>query len=263
MVQKKRVAVYIKSQGPNPQAIKDGLRWLDSVCTITNKCNGLLAFLGKEQSQRVMSEVLGEHEAKTLAKNGSIKLPNSAVELSLMTLRDKPYNWNGPVLVVYPSKELLDMIDSLFDVTHVLVIPWTLEEMQYWINTWGAYELGTQPTKSKKELVSNPVVEEALISLTARVNVSTGISHPLDRASAIDLFRRLKATGEHFDPEEVRAWLVAEGNWKPKYADEVAEVARGVIEGKRFRETRSRWKEDIVEIWREEAKKKKAKPGTP
>ena len=262
-MKKKRVSVYVKSQGPNPQAIEDGLRWLDSICVSTQKCSALIAFLGKLQSQRVMSEVIGEDFAKALARNERFKLPHSSVELSLMTERERLYSWDGPVLAVYPSKKLMDNIDSLFGVTHVLVIPWTLEEIQYWIDTWGANELGTKPTKSKKKHVSNPVVEEALISLTARVNVSTGLSHPLDKASAIDLFRRLKAKGEHFDPEEVRAWLVAEGNWKPKDADDVAEVARGVIDGKRFRYTRSRWKNDIVEVWREEAEKKKTKSGTP
>lgn len=255
--------MYIKSQGPNPQAIEDGLRWLDSICTSTQKCNGLVAFLGKAQSERVMSEVIGERLAKALTRNEKVKLSNSSVELSLLTEREEHFKWEGPVLAVYPSKNLLDKIDSLFGVTHVLVIPWTLDEIQYWINTWSAYELGTQPPKSKRKFISNPVVEEALVSLTATVNVSTGLIHPLDKASAIDLFRRLKAAGEYFDPEEVRAWLVAEGSWKPKYADDVAKVARGVIEGKRFRGTRSRWKEDIVEIWREEAKKKKAELGTP
>ncbi len=263
MQKKNRVAVYINSQGPNPQVIEEGLRWLDSICASTQKCDGLLAFLGKSQSERVMSQVIGEHLAKALAKNQKVKLPNSPVELSLMTERERLYTWDSPVLVVYPSKKLLDKVDSLFGVTHVLVIPWTLEEIQYWIDTWGAYELGTQPTKSKRRLVSNPVVEEALRSLTVGVNVSTGIGHPLDKASTIDLFRRLKAASEHFDPEEVRAWLVAEGNWKPKYADDVAEVARGVIEGKRFRGTRSRWRKDIVKVWRKEAKKKKTKLGTP
>lgn len=201
MQKKKRSVLYIKSEGPNPQAIKDGLRWLDSICTSTQKCDGLLAFLVKSQSIDVMSEVIGETLAKALAKSGKIKLPGLSVRLSLMTEREKFYRWDGPVLAVYPSKELIDKIDTLFDVTHVLVIPWTLQEIQYWISTWDAHELGTQPTGRTKKLVSNPVVEEALISLTAAVNKATGLSHPLDKASAIDLFRRLRAAGEHFDPE--------------------------------------------------------------
>jgi uncharacterized protein (DUF2267 family) len=263
MSQKKtRVAVYIRSEGPNPRAIKDGLSWLDSVCKSTGKHSALLAFLGKEQSQDVMSEVVGKDLAKALAKSGHLKLPNSAAALSLMTERDRPFSCDGPALVVYPNKKLLDVVDSLFGVTHVLVIPWTLKEIQYWIDTWNAYELGTQPAKPTKRLVSNPVVEEALKDLTATVNVSTGLSHPLDRASAIDLFRKLKAAGEHFDPEEVRAWLVAEGNWNPEDADDVANVAKGIIEGKRFKETRSRWRNDIVNIWKEEAGKGKTESAT-
>lgn len=263
MRKKNRVSVYIKSQGPNIQAIKKGLSWLISICNSTQKCNALLAFLGKSQFRRVMSEVIDERVVKALAKGERIKLPNSPVELSLLTERQRFYSWDGPVLAIYPTKKLLDKIDGLFGVTHILVVPWYLEEIQFWIDTWSAHELGSPPPKAKKRLVSNPVVEEALRSLTARVNVSTGLSHPLDKASAIDLFKRLKAEGEYFDPNEVRAWLVAEGNWKPEHADEVAKVAKGIIEGKRLKGARRRWRKDIVKYWREEAESKKIKQQTP
>ncbi len=201
----------------------------------------------------IIPKVIGTKFANALAKGHKVKLPNSSGELSLLTESQTIYECNGPILAIYPTKKLLDKIDGLFDVTHVLVIPWIFEDIKQWVETWSAHELGSEAPEPTRIAKLNPVVIEALKTLTSTVNLSTGIHHPSDKAAAIDLFQRLKNSREDFGPSKVRMWLVSEGNWDPTLADDVMKVAQAVYEGRRVRGGKPIWAEDIIEQWRKRA----------
>ena len=232
------------------------MSWLISTCASTSqRIDALLAVpLKKYVIDGVIPEVIGGKVTSVLAKGQKVKLSNSLGELSLLTERQNIYSWNGPVLAIYPDKKLLDKIDGLVGVTHVLVIPWISQDVNVWINTWSAYELGSTVPKSPKKLISNPVVIQALKTLTSTVNLSTGIGHPSDKAATIDLFQHLSAAGESFDPKEVRAWLVSEGHWRPEDADKVKGIAEAVLSGRKLRGGTPFWRADIVAQWRERAR---------
>lgn len=202
---------YIRSEGPKSEAIKRGIGWLFELGHKENKKAALLAVPVLDNLSGAIEEVLGEKAIKALKQGNGINL-DSVVTISLVTERKDVFNHQGPVLAVYPNKKLLDKIDNIRGVTDVLVIPWSLQEVQYWIDTWQATELGSSGTSPSSASFSDPVVEEALKSLTSRVNLSTGIGHPMDKAAAVDLFRKLKAAKIFYDPSEnqgmaCKAWL--------------------------------------------------------
>ena len=107
-----------------------------------------------------------------------------------------------------------------------------------------------------KDIVNNKVVLMALKTFAASANRSTGISHPSDKRAAIEIFTVLKKNGEQYDPDEVKSWLILKANWKPEFAEDVAKIARGILEGKRFTSIQKgqMFIENIIETWREEAK---------
>lgn len=107
-------------------------------------------------------------------------------------------------------------------------------------------------TSSEAPLVKNKVVEQALRSLMEAINEETGIDHPLDRNRTIQTFIILKEGGETFSPEEVEAWLMVERGWTATDAQEVAEIAQKILEGRKLR-TQAAWREDILEFWRKVA----------
>lgn len=252
----RRSSLYIKSNGPNKSVIAKGFAWLLELGNNdVNKRSALLAVPVKSNLRGVISSVIGGAVVKRLEKGEKVTI-NSTVQVSLLTERETIYSWDGPILAIYPTKKLLDKIDGLPGATDVLVIPWTLKEVQYWIDTWSAIELGGAPQINISKPFSNPVVETALESLTHRVNLSTGITHPSDRSAAIELFKILRDAGIPYDPNEVRAWLVAQGGWNPKHADDVKKIAIDILARKRLKDGRGSWNEKILDIWKEDAKKK-------
>lgn len=106
------------------------------------------------------------------------------------------------------------------------------------------------------DIVSNKVVLMALKSFARGANRSSGISHQSDKRTAIETFTILKNNNEHYDPREVETWLIERANWEPEFAEDVAEIARGILEGRRFtsRQRGPMYNENILEVWREEAR---------
>lgn len=254
-----RSSIYIHFQpGEYHQTIIKGVAWLIQLAkSDASKSSALLAVPVHSTLRGDISSVIGDKAVTSFNKGNTVML-NNLVKVSLLTERTVQYSWNGPVLAIYPTKRLLDKIDSLTGVTDVLVIPWTIQEVQYWIDTWVATELSAAPQVATKKPFSNPIVEAALEVLTERVNLSTGSLHPLDRTAAVDLFRILRDNGIPYDPKEVRAWLVSQGGWRPSDADDVKKVAEAILARKALRGQRRAWSDNILEILEQRAKKRQA-----
>lgn len=243
-----RKSYFIRLNGPNEEAAKKAFRWL------IQKKKVFLAVMGYGNLKGVISNIVGQQFVKCLKKDG--KALRLGTEVTLVTERKSIYDGNDtPLVAFYPTKKFLDQLDSIPNVSEILVVPWIWEKLEPWIKTWNATELGTAPQARQSPLVSNPVVRQALKSLTAVVNVSTGILHPMDRATAIQTFEILRDGDEMFTPTEVKAWLIAKGGMKATDAQEVAEVAQKVLEYRKLRKGKPVWEKNILEMWRKDAAK--------
>jgi len=105
-------------------------------------------------------------------------------------------------------------------------------------------------------IISNKVTLCAIKTLTAFANKSTGISHSSDKKMTIDIFKILKKNNESFIPSEIKSWLILKAKWKPEYADNIAEIAQKILNGKtvRSQQKMDTLKKDIIITWRIEAK---------
>lgn len=252
---KNRKSLFIRSHGPDVGTLKQGLVWLGRLTeSDPAKRKAAIAIYTKGQlSGTTIETVLGTPACKALAKGQAVGFGKAS--LSLITARERIYSWNGPILAVYPPKKLIDALDDLTGVTDMMVVPWTMEEIEFWIKAWGAEEFGGTAPKAEKPPL-DPVVVAALKTLTETVNLSTGITHPSDKMAALDTFRILVGHRVSYHPEAVRAWLVGQGGWSPRDADAVQEIAQGYLEGRRFRgHGREFWNDSIIDRWREEAAK--------
>lgn len=186
-----RKSWYIDTEGSDEEAMEQAFMWLYSLGEMdAEKREAILAVNTKRQLQGVVSSVIGEQAAKQLDKKNPVNLGEATIQL--MTKRiDAKRRTSGPVLAVYPDKKLLDKIDSMHNVTDVLVVPWDRSDVDYWINTWNPIELGSSEKQKDLDHISDPIVEAAMESLDFLVNSSTGVTHPSDRSTAIEIFKTL------------------------------------------------------------------------
>lgn len=239
-------------EGPKPYEVIRGIQWLQEqgqdalvvVATLDN-LSQLSSSLGLDRVRRLKAS-----ETVVLGTNTRL---TAATELKMVR------SWAGPVLVLYPSKDLLDKVDGIAGVTSVLVIPWLKTDTQDWIKTWAAVELGAaEPSPGANPKTSDEaVLEAALNSLTKRVNVSTGLHHQGDKAAAIDLFGILRQAGVPFEAEEVKSILLSRFGWGPEQANQVRDLVADIQAGKRPRKhkgyDRPMWNPNILQMWQEES----------
>jgi len=256
----KRTSSYLEVNGNGLQDIVSGFAWLIKLAqTDLSKRSALLAIPLLKMLEVDIAPILGRQAVAGLASGNEYRI-ETLLTLTVMTER-KPRRetWPGPILAVYPTRKLLDIIDGMSEVTDLLVVTRKVWAIQYWINTWRVAPLGASPLPPARQGVSR-VLAAALKTLTLRCKTSTEPAGPFDRAAVVSLFETLRRRGFAFDPVEVRAWLVAEGGWKPVEADEVREIAAGVLAGKRFRIDRYEWSDHILEAWQAEARREALGP---
>ena len=243
---------FIKSDGPNDDAALKAFQWLLN----RPETNCFLAVNVYGNLDGVISGILGEQAVKTLKKTRTLRLKDK--NISLVTERHLIYDGkNSPLLGFYTIRTFLDKLDSIPNLSAILIVPWILKNVEPWIRTRSAINLETQKEPQEPSLIENKVVVQALKSLTATVNVSTGINHPRDKDAAVQTFTILRDASEYFNPEDVKAWLIRYGKWDATDAQEVAVIAQKVLGRRRLRTGHRHFRKDILKIWREEAKQMK------
>jgi hypothetical protein len=133
---------------------------------------------------------------------------------------------NAVVIAYYADEKLLDIVDGLHGVVGVVAVPWVPGEADGWVARWNAVVHGQQ-TQQPQVLIGDQVVVRALETLTAIINLSTGLGHPRDKQMANEILRILRAKG-HRDPSgTIKSWAIR-NNWSPSAASELEALAKKI-----------------------------------
>lgn len=159
---------------------------------------------------------------KALCSRNAVKINGISLDIeSLDTLNE--YSSYELLVGIYLSAKDLDKLDSPSTVKAVLYLPWTEEEGKKWQSTWEADILG-QENWQPESVQLDEAVTAALDDLTEGINLSTGLTHPMDKKRATEMFAKLRKNGLYPQPEDIRRWALRHG-WEPKYARELARQA--------------------------------------
>jgi len=115
-----RSSFYTQGHGPDVEALKRAFLWLGQhAATEAAWQRVLLAVSQKSNLDGVLEEFLGKGVIKRLKKGEEVSIP--PLRLTLLVERDRRTSWDGSVIAVYPSRSLLDKIDSLTGVNDRIV----------------------------------------------------------------------------------------------------------------------------------------------
>lgn len=174
----------------------------------------------------VLATQLGEQVAKALSNNKPVNLPFGGA-LRNETLKTMSQYVAGKIVIAcYGEDKLLDFADGIASPAGIIVIPDLEGSADAWIERWNPTVHGEAPSPST-ELIDDPVVRNALTTLSKLINMSTGLSHPRDKQLADEILRILRVNGHQIEPSNIKSWAIRNG-WKPKDADQLATVAAKV-----------------------------------
>jgi hypothetical protein len=241
---------FVSAHGPDDDALADGFRWLFRFAQ-EHGCEKAAVFVPGVAQIESLGRVVGEEVARSLRKDREIVV--DGVTVDLLIERRLPFAFEeGPVLAVWVDDRQLDKLDGLRS-PGICAIPWVQTDIDGWKTNWNPVDVRTGEPEGSDETIGNPVVVKAMEALTNSVNLSTGLGHPSDKESAIQMLRLLKGAGEDYDPDQLRAWAVRHG-WQPHHARSLAEIAEKINMGRRVQGGRRQmWRTDIIDLWREEA----------
>jgi len=242
-----RMLYFIRSSGADRNALKKALGWL-----LEMGDRGYLAVPSFRSLDGPIGEEIGKAAVYELKSKGAATIMGK--QITMITKTTMAVDAKGaPLLAIYPYGHFLDSLDSIHNVSSILVLPWSMQEIESWTKTWGAKELGGKRVKVGTTDPGNLVAIEALKELCGRVNPSSGVENPVDRDAFVQAFVLLKTAGEVFVPSDLKIWLVAKQGWRAAHAEEVAEMSAEVLLGRTVSQGAPAWPEDQVEVWRKRA----------
>jgi len=186
-------------------------------------------------------------------QNGPVlsRLPSAISQETSKTLGRFP-RVQPVTLAFWPLSQDLERLDDARGLKALVVVPWLEEDVATWIQARGAIDLLGKRATAATPGIADPVVGAAMRSLTNRVNLSSGLVHPRDKAAAVQALQVLKRNGHRYEPQELQTWAMANG-WDGRGARQLSEYAAGVLAGKAYRTGAAAWGPDVMDYWREDA----------
>lgn len=224
----------IDSEGPDEEAIiKAYSLSLYLVKELNYSKNIILYVPALDNLTGIIQDIFGVEFIKSLKEKKVIPLKSGA-KLILRTQRTFGERFSKDIiLAIHPTKKMIDTLNDLKNAYAIILVPWLKEEVQEWISVWSPKIIDGKNQKPDA-LVINPGVEMALKSLTERINLLSGLSHPSDKYSAIQLIEALYQNQINFNPKNLKIWAL-KNNWTSDGAIKLFEIAQNILSGKKLK----------------------------
>ncbi|MFL5866689.1 MAG: hypothetical protein ACJ766_06265 [Thermoleophilaceae bacterium] len=242
---------FVDAYGMDEDAVKRGLAWLLGFAREHSHDRAAI-FVSANRQVEQLAKTLGV-DPKKLVPEKSLVL--GGIEVEIFTEKKIPPDFEGPILGLWVDDKQMQKLDDT-DAPGLCAVPWNKEYFNDWKETWNPVDIRTGEASGDDASGVSPLVQAALQSLTDRVNLSTGLSHPSDKDSAVGLFKILRNASEDYDPARVRGWAARHG-WQAEDAREGGEVAEKIQAGRTVQvREHQMWADDILDQWRAEAASK-------
>jgi len=133
---------------------------------------------------------------------------------------------NAVVIAYYAEDQMLEWLDGISGLAGIVAVPDLAGNVDGWIERWNP-EIPGKAATAPAPLISDPVVEKALMSLSRWINLANGVLNPRDENYADEVLRILRAKGHALDPGKIKSWAIR-NSWKPGAAAKLANLAQRI-----------------------------------
>ncbi len=225
MDENQTIRILVPGDDLDNSAISNAISVANELCKQHSEIvHDVILFIPSKQNilNTTLTAALGEGVSKRLHKGEKVRLP-CGKSLRLETIRTLKREFNKSIVVaIYADAKMMDQVDPMKSLLAIVAVPHMEGALDNWKKTWSPLVFGEgQP--DKEVLISDPVVESALTSLTGLINLSHTVLNPRDKEHAQTTVRILRINNHIEDSSNVRAWAVKH-KWHPKAADELKAI---------------------------------------
>jgi len=159
----------------------------------------------------------------------------------------------GPVLMAWPDMDDIGKLVSYgsSSIRSLCVITWNEERLRPWVTAVQPDILGDGSAWEDLTPALDPVVVEALKSLTSTINHNNTISAGFEKDQVVGILLALRDARIPMDADAMQGWALAHG-WSGKNPDRLAKYVRDINAGKRP-QARSVVRADYIDTLRSRA----------
>lgn len=157
----------------------------------------------------------------------------------------------GPILMAWPDMdEIGEVLRFAPRVRGLCVITWNPDQIRPWVTAVRPEILGDGSEWETLTAPLDPIVIEALKSVTLRINHNNTIKAGYEKDDVVSVLLALHDGGVRMDAGAMEGWALAHG-WSGDNPAQLAKYVDDINAGKRPRVRRKALRDDYIEILRE------------
>jgi hypothetical protein len=256
-MEKKRY--YIATQGNDDEAYREAMAF---ACQLANKdpeIEKVILLAHSKQNTGWLERLYGEGTVKNLFNGTRFRDCKPLFKIETLRTYKQGYTKDEVVITLALDSEEVLKIDNHRSVKVIIAIPWSTEGIAKWVQTWNPFELRGKQDIVTVYQVPSCLARKAMEELTATINMTTGIHHPMDEDRAKTYIKALHKYEPELNADVIGSYLVRELKWQTRHAKDVEKLIHTLNSGKYFQGGQKvglqnhykRWKEDCKEEQRE------------
>ncbi len=228
---------YIDTEANDDEAYRLAMQFACELAKKDNTIKRIVLYIHTKQNTGWFDRLFGHETVKRLF-NG-IKFSDCPVPFKFetkLTYKGAMYGNTSDIVICcgIDADDILK-IDDYHSVKYIIAIPWLRKLTDKWIKTWNAIEIsGKEQESGEKFPEPSEIVKIAMQELTDTINMSTGISHPMDNDRAKTYIRVLHKYEAELNSDIVSSYLIGELNWDTRHAKDIEKLIDTLNNGKYF-----------------------------
>lgn len=246
---------YIDTEGNDDKAYQLAMQFACELSKNDPDIKKIVLYIHTKQNTGWFDRLYGHDTVKKLFSGMRFKdCPATFKFETKLTYQKSQYGSGSDVVICcgIDSDDILK-IDDYYSVKYIIAIPWLRKLTDKWIKTWNAKEIsGKENTNEEQFPEPSCIVKLAMQELTNSINMSTGISHPMDNDRAKTYIKALHKYEPELNPDLVGAYLVRELNWDTRHAKDIEKLIETLNEGRFFRGGQKTGLQNYYKRWKNE-----------
>ena len=140
----------------------------------------------------------------------------------------------GPVLMAWPDMDDIAKMASNRHLRAMCVITWNENQIRPWVTAMNPGILGDGSTWERHTVTLDPVLVEALQSLTLTINHNNTIAGGFEKDQVVGVLLALHDAGVPMNGQAMQGWAIAHG-WSRENPKRLAQYVNDINAGKRPR----------------------------
>lgn len=249
---------YVDTQGNDDKAYFNAILFASTLAKNDDSIKRIVLYVHTKGATNWFERMFGAQTTKKLF--AGCRIENISVPLKTETVitYSNHYGSNEDIVICcgMDSNDIYKIEDYDY-VKYIIAIPWIKSNTQEWIDSRNAVEISAGIIENDEEFPQpSHIAQIAFLDLTGSINMSTGITHPMDNRMAKTYIRALYKYEPSIDGTIIEAYLVSLG-WMTSHAQEIKKLIDTLNAGRSFKGGETTGLQKYYKYWESEQKKSK------